>query len=344
MSTQNNYLCDYISVIIPVYKVEMFLKRCVDSVLKQTYEKLEIILVDDGSPDNSPAICDDYANKDTRVRVIHKNNGGLAYARNAGMKIACGEYLFFLDSDDWLEQKGLEILIRTAKEQKGDFVRYRAIRSGWPGTEGDIPCMVEPIRELEEGVYDRNRIIKEIYPRLLATDELSMGAIVGAWSALYRTAFLKENGIYFYEDVKFSEDLIFSANVVKAAKQFYFINTPGVYHYFFNPNSISKSFRKDRWQSCKRLIRHCEQDFANDIEYDFSDEIERFRWFCIMMALNERKYLKSIRAKKKYCVDILHDQIVKETKLTLSLYNVSWKQKILMASVKMGIVGLFTIF
>ena len=95
----------FVSVIIPVYKVEPYLRQCVDSVLAQTYRNLEIILVDDGSPDGCPAICDEYAAKDARVRVIHKENGGLSDARNAGIRAATGEYLLFLDSDDYLENK-----------------------------------------------------------------------------------------------------------------------------------------------------------------------------------------------------------------------------------------------
>jgi len=92
-----------ISVIVPVYKVEPYLRKCVDSIINQTYTNLEIILVDDGSPDNCGAICDEYAAKDSRIKVIHKENGGLSDARNAGMEIMTGDYVAFVDSDDWIE-------------------------------------------------------------------------------------------------------------------------------------------------------------------------------------------------------------------------------------------------
>ena len=91
-----------ISVIVPVYGVEAYLNQCIDSILAQTHKNLEIILVDDGSPDRCPTICDEYARKDSRVRVIHKKNGGLSDARNAGLEIATGEYIGFVDSDDWI--------------------------------------------------------------------------------------------------------------------------------------------------------------------------------------------------------------------------------------------------
>ena len=99
-----------ISVIVPVYKVEPYLRKCVDSILNQTYANLEIILVDDGSPDNCGAICDEYARIDFRVNVIHKENGGQSDARNVGMRAMTGEYLMFVDSDDWLEPDTIQRL------------------------------------------------------------------------------------------------------------------------------------------------------------------------------------------------------------------------------------------
>ena len=106
-----------ISVIVPVYKVEPYIHRCVDSILEQTYQNLEIILVDDGSPDNCPAICDEYAAKDKRVKVIHKPNGGPSDARNVGMAAATGEYLSFVDSDDWLGNTHFECMMGTIKNE-----------------------------------------------------------------------------------------------------------------------------------------------------------------------------------------------------------------------------------
>ena len=111
-----------ISVIVPVYKVEPYLRKCVDSILNQTYTNLEVILVDDGSPDNCGAICDEYAAKDNRVTVIHKENGGLSDARNAGMAQSKGEYLCFVDSDDLLPKKAIKTLVDTACSEKVQIV------------------------------------------------------------------------------------------------------------------------------------------------------------------------------------------------------------------------------
>ena len=329
-----------VSIVIPVYKVEQYLNRCVDSVLSQTLEDLQIILVDDGSPDACPAICDQYAETDSRIQVVHKKNGGLASARNAGMKLANGTYLFFLDSDDWLEKDGMERLVRIAEQYDVDFVRYRAIRTGWPGLPENAPCMVEPVRELEGGYYDRLRIVNEIYPRLLATSSLTFGAILGAWGSLYNLEFLRSNDIVFFEDIKFSEDVPFSARVVSCANSFYFIDEPVVYHYFYNPNSISKSFRADRWDSCKKIIDTCEKLFQDYGEYDFSDQLQYLRWFCILLALNEKKFLKHEHKRKDYCKSIINSNTVRHTKMVLNKLDVDKKQKLVILLIKMKLTGI----
>ena len=114
----NNHDNSLISVIIPVYKVEKYLSKCVESIINQTYKNLEIILVNDGSPDNCGEICDEYAKKDSRIKVIHKENGGLSDARNAGIEIASGQYIAFVDSDDYIASNMYERMYETKKDIK----------------------------------------------------------------------------------------------------------------------------------------------------------------------------------------------------------------------------------
>lgn len=153
----------FFSVIIPIYKVEAFLERCVDSVLSQTFPDFEVILVDDGSPDTCPAICDAYAEKDSRVRVIHKPNGGLVSARNAGIFAAQGDYVTYVDGDDWMKPNLLE------------FVHDRLVESPVPldmvlfGADQVFADHVEPlVNRVPDGYYDRARLEKEIFPYLLS--------------------------------------------------------------------------------------------------------------------------------------------------------------------------------
>ena len=117
-----------ISVIVPIYKVEKYLCKCVDSIINQTYKNLEIILVDDGSPDNCPQICDDYAKKDSRIKVVHKENGGLSDARNAGMKVATGEYVSFIDSDDYISLDFYQTLVNVMVNEKSDIAECDLVK------------------------------------------------------------------------------------------------------------------------------------------------------------------------------------------------------------------------
>ena len=326
-----------ISVIIPVYKVEAYINRCVTSVLNQTMGGIEIILVDDGSPDGCPAICDAYAGKYENIRVFHKKNGGLSSARNVGIKNAEGKYIFFLDSDDWLDDNGLERLYRVAEETGVDFVRFRSIRSGWPNKPEHTPTVVEQARELSGGYYSKERIEKEIYPRLLATSQLTLGPIVGAWGSLYRSSLLKDNQILFNEKIRYSEDIPFSTQVLLHTDSFWFVDEAGTYHYWYNKNSISKSAKKDRWISCRNIILDAQQQVKDRKE--FEKQLNYLRWHCIFLALNERKYLPDLKAKTEYCRKILKDPMIGDAYIRNGDFDISRKQKMMMILVRLKMSG-----
>lgn len=155
-----------ISVIVPVYKVEKYLDECVDSIVNQTYDNLEIILVDDGSPDECPQMCDGWAKKDERIRVIHKENGGLASARNAGMDICSGEYISFIDSDDWLELNAYENLLFYF-DDKTDIVKFDMIHN-----DDIIPSETAEIQVCEKEIllncflYHRDNMCSSVCDKL----------------------------------------------------------------------------------------------------------------------------------------------------------------------------------
>lgn len=168
---------DLISIIIPVYKVEKYLEKCIESVLKQTYTNLQIILVDDGSPDNCGKICDEYAKKDSRIEVIHKANGGLSDARNVGISKAKGRYIGFVDSDDYIKEDMYEILLNLIKKYDADV----SICNLYDVIDGN-----ECIRNKENGIreYSRIDILKEI---LLDKNIQSY-----AWNKLYEKELFDE--------------------------------------------------------------------------------------------------------------------------------------------------------
>ena len=218
---------DLISVIIPVYKVEEYLCRCVDSVLAQTYGNLEIILVDDGSPDGCPAMCDAYAGQDARIRVIHQENAGLSGARNAGIDAARGQWLAFVDSDDYLAPDFLERLLEACERTGSDLSVCR-----WEYVRG------EKIPEHGTGetrVYTGREMLANLY--------LPDGAyFVVAWNKLYRRELFEEIR---YPLGRIHEDEATTYRIYDKVRQAAYVDR-SLYGYFVTPVSITRGFNPRR--------------------------------------------------------------------------------------------------
>lgn len=210
-----------ISVIIPVYKVEKYLAKCLDSVISQTYRELEIILVDDGSPDGCGEICDEYASKDERIKVIHKENGGVARARNAGLDIASGDYIGFVDSDDWIEPDMYELLIKNA-------VKYGADMSMCGETVYDNGELIATSSSDE--IVQLNRIEAKKYTVVGGR----MGFI---WNKIYSRHIIKD--IRFSPEYGCSEDLMFVYQLLENTDKVV-IDNRAKYNYFRNEGGITK--------------------------------------------------------------------------------------------------------
>ena len=211
-----------LSVIVPVYNVEAYLARCVDSLLTQSYENLEVILVDDGAKDNSGAICDDYAAKDARVRVIHKENGGLSSARNAGLAAATGEYIAFLDSDDWITLDAYSHLVGLAEKYDVKLVcggRYDVSGKTGEKTVGLCPKKEEVISA------------EELVGRIFLWD----GCDSSACDKLYHRSVLEN---FRYPEGKVCEDVPVTYKIVLSAGSAAMSDRP-FYHYYHRPGSIT---------------------------------------------------------------------------------------------------------
>lgn len=336
----NDYL---VSVIIPVYNVEKYLHRCVDSVINQNYKNLEIILVDDGSPDNSSKICDEYKKIDNRIVVIHKNNGGLASARNSGMRVAKGDYILFVDSDDWINENTVEELLLIAIKNDVDFVRFTPVTASHPQKIDGTPVDFGTENFMESGIYDKEKIRKDIFPRLFVTPNLTMGPIVAAWRSLYKSKFLFDNNLYFYEDIKYSEDAIFSANVVYNSKKFYYLKGGYYYHYFYNNNSITKSFKHDRWEVCKALSMRFKQEFASKEYYDFTDQLYLEDIYNVLNALGQNKSLNTLKERYEYVKNILNDNFTKKCMNHTGLVDANFKMKIVLNLIKYRFAALYVV-
>lgn len=267
-----------ISVIVPVYKVEEYLAKCVDSLLNQTYDNLEIILVDDGSPDNCGAICDDYAHRESRVRVVHKENGGLSSARNAGIDVARGEYLGFVDSDDWLEPQTYEWLLDMALKENVKLVcagRYDC--SSWTGSRSVGLCPQK--REVISG--------EELTKRIFLWDNVDSAA----WDKLYHASLFRQIR---YPLGVVSEDLPTTYRLALDAGQVGMLDKP-VYNYFHRDGSITTaSFSPKALQPSghtAKILKHIREEYPDLTEHASYFHVRHLGYVCQIMEIAGKSVL-----------------------------------------------------
>lgn len=233
-----------ISVIIPVYKVEPYLHQCVDSVLSQTYKNIEVILVDDGSPDNCPHICDQYADADPRVKVIHQRNGGLSAARNAGVQCASGEYVIFLDSDDfWNSPESLKKLVFRLEKKSPDVLNFAYIRTDELGNV---------ISERFNGIESMPSDVARPEDQLAYLTRYTL-YIASAWNKIVRREIVLEVP---FEEGKTSEDIDWCARLICKAASFDFA-CEKLYCYRQRSGSITQSFSERNCMDLKDNILKC---------------------------------------------------------------------------------------
>ena len=210
---------ELISVIVPIYKVEDYLDRCVKSIVEQTYSNLEIILVDDGSPDQCPKLCDEWAKKDARIKVVHKKNGGLSDARNAGMKIMTGDYVSYIDSDDWIAKDMYERMLTAIKKNNADICECAFERTS--GT-------VQNTRKQQ----DDHAMVLDKESAILSVVEEKIQPVV--WNKLYKREIVET---LYFEVGKYNEDEFFTYKAIEKTEKIVQILYVG-YYYFFREDSI----------------------------------------------------------------------------------------------------------
>lgn len=272
-----------ISIIVPVYNVESYLQRCLDSIISQTYSNLEIILVDDGSPDKCPQICDKYATGDNRIVVIHKENGGLSDARNVGLNICKGEYISFIDSDDWVSLEYINELYTSIKETNADIaiVNHKHVTSF-------------PTREIQE-----KRCIK-LFSKQQALFELiakQHQPFVVSWGKLYRKEMF--SNIRFPKG-KYHEDEFTSHLLINAATKIVYSNKT-LYFYFQRSNSItSTSHITDAIESFEARLRFViENNFENLIPLAASNLCWKHLNLCFQKHINKEDYKQVLNKAKE---------------------------------------------
>ncbi|MBQ6887390.1 MAG: glycosyltransferase [Lachnospiraceae bacterium] len=302
---------DLISVIVPVYNMEKYLKRCVESILAQEYRQLEIILVDDGSTDNSPAMCDAYAKQDERICVIHKENGGLSDARNAGLAIATGSFIGFVDSDDWIEPEMYKDMYEAAKKHQAEVVvcRYAEV---YPDRVVDGSCNELVVLTREEVL---NIFICE-HPRYKIYNSV--------WSKLFKREII---GNTIFPKGRNSEDIVFTTKAFCRLERCVYIDTAYYNYVREREGSIMNGFAGDRmlkdeipfWREHIACIHQVKEELGQKAEYYFYKRLVGY-------YLSTRTTAKKQKELKRYATALL-SEIQKDKARIQQIYNCDFVKK-----------------
>lgn len=280
-----------VSIIVPVYNVEKYLARCIDSLRNQSLQEIEIILVDDASPDTSSALCDKAAEEDSRIRVIHKPNEGAGMARNTALAVATGTYIGFVDSDDYVAETMFETLYQTAEQTQADLVL-----SGVVFVDGNMfskqgECVRKTYFE-KITCFETEADLRELRMGIVGslpgdTDDSKYGMSI--WKNLFRREVITQNDLSFQsERTIFSEDGMFMVDYVSHIRKA--VGIPeAFYHYCRNDDSVSKSYRSDRLEKGLAFLREVEKNFQKDLDQkEYQIYLNRF-WqaFCRVLCSQE---------------------------------------------------------
>lgn len=224
-----------ISIIVPIYNSELYLHKCIDSILNQSFHDWELLLVNDGSIDNSQLICEEYSKSDSRIRVFNKENGGVSSARNIGLKNISGEWVMFVDADDWLANECLELCLKEVRENDLDAVQFSHTIVYSDGSE--VKKYKTPTPILHPNQYVENGVFN-----------------VCAGGGLYKASIIIENSLNFPDHLKLGEDQIFVLNFMRNALRIRFLDKP-MYYYYQNDNSaVHNQKGTDLIKSCESLV------------------------------------------------------------------------------------------
>ncbi len=245
------------SIIVPVYKVESFIHQCVDSIVNQSYQNLEIILVDDGSPDHCGAICEEYAKTDSRIKVIHKENGGLVSARKAGAQVCTGDYVLNVDSDDFVDLDLVEKIAGIIKEHHPDVVAFDCLRY----FNGETELLANQVRR---GLYLQDNL-PELQKKLIMDEENQSVFLYTVWSKAIKKELYVPYQMAVWDEIVHGEDVAVTAPVIAHSKSVYVADLSG-YYYRVNPNSITNYFRPSEMKEQNLLASFLSEAMGPDYQ------------------------------------------------------------------------------
>lgn len=245
-----------ISIIIPIYSVEKYICKCIESVVSQTYTNIEIILVDDGSPDNCGKICDKYARKDIRIKVIHKTNGGLVSARKAGLAAASGEYIAFVDGDDFIQPEMCQRMCEIARLHHPDI-----IAAGFTFVYPDKVVTYED--PLSEGYYDKSALIQSVYKQMMCHDGSFMRGISPAvWCKWFHKSIIRQVLPFIDERITDGEDAACTYPCIMRADSLFICKNMVQYQYRINPISMSRKYNENWYQNLLHLFHWMDKIYS----------------------------------------------------------------------------------
>ena len=306
------------SVIVPIYNIEKYLSRCIESVLAQTYSDYELILVDDGSPDGCPLICDEYAKKDERIKVIHKKNGGLVSARQAGIKIATGDYVFNLDGDDAILPDALESAYNIIQDTNADIVSF-CYKTCIDGIVGDV---VEDLAE--EGLYDKAAMEKSLYPNLLSNKNMK-NLLYFVWGKAIKRELATKYQLMVNPAISHGEDVSCRTPCYLEAETIY-MSKKAIYLYTVRGDSLTTNIKTSQITNIADTIIGLRNLDIKKPD-DFDEQISRyscFMCFAILASAAEGNHFKAIDEIK----DLIENSLHKEEILKAEFENISIKSRI----------------
>lgn len=313
-----------VSIIIPIWNVEKYLDRCIHSVLNQTLRDIEVILVDDESPDNCPKMCDEYARIDSRIKVIHKKNNGLGLARNSGIEVANGEYITFIDSDDFIELNMMERLYIECKNENLDIIYSEFNVDDYSG----FRIVLSP-----EKLYIGSEQIEELCLDMVGAEPTYISSVkfqCSACKGLYSLDLIRKHNLKFLSERQYiSEDLLFNLDLLKFAQKVKTVPWQ-LYHYCLNGISLTHIYRPDRWQKSLIMIDELNKrsvNFRNKEEFKY--RLHRTCLFYTRTAIIENICQNNIpfHSKSKVIREIIKVKQVRDSldKYPISKLPIQWK-------------------
>lgn len=270
----------FLSVIVPVYKVEMYLRDCIDSILGQTFQNMEIILVDDGSPDRCPGICDEYAKKDSRIRVIHQKNGGTVNARNAGMDIARGSYITFVDSDDWIESEMYQTMYDLVNEYGADIL-ITDYYYDYNGHTTRYKTM------MDAGLYKGEKLLMLQQQMFYSGNFFQFGIYPVLWNKWYKKEILVPNMLAVDWRISWGEDMACTYPALLDASSVHIYKEKCFYHYRYRPDAMTKAVDPSYFKKFRYLYEYMEKCLQKKHREDLFEELEYHKIFTTIMGIEQ---------------------------------------------------------